>query len=293
MTETRLNNEPGQGNETPPLARKTQHNLLVFARARSYSKQHKEKFIYENTHQRSSGGSALFHIGERPCTARSHGRPPFQWPADFRGHGEKNEMQLSQGNTVTMPGKVNFDSGKARFDMNMSEAKGSAMPPQMVVQMKSMGMDTMTSINRPDLKVSYLIYPGLKAYAEMPIQDSTADKSADYKVETTEQGKETLDGHATVKNKVVVTDDQGKKHEYTVWNATDLKKFPVKIETAEEGMNMTMTFKNVKLDKPKADLFNAPSDYKKYDNVMSLMQQEMMKKMQENGGGMGMPPNHP
>ena len=95
-----------------------------------------------------------------------------------------------------------------------------------------------------------------------------------------------------MKNKVIVTDDQGTNHEYTVWNATDLKKFPLKIVTAEEGMNMTMSFKNVKLDKPKAD-FNAPSDYKKYDNIMSLMQQEMMKKMQENGGGMGMPPNHP
>ena len=205
----------------------------------------------------------------------------------------ENEMQLSKGSTVTMPGKISFDSGKARFDMNMSEAKGSAMPPQMIAQMKSMGMDTMTSINRPDLKVSYIVYPGLKAYAEMPIQDSDAGKSKEsFKVETTEQGKETLDGHPTVKNKVIVTDDQGTNHEYTVWNATDLKKFPLKIVTAEEGMNMTMSFKNVKLDKPKAD-FNAPSDYKKYDNIMSLMQQEMMKKMQENGGGMGMPPNHP
>jgi len=34
-----------------------------------------------------------------------------------------------------------------------------------------------------------------------------------------------------VKNKVIVTDDKGDKHESTVWNATDLKNFPVKIET--------------------------------------------------------------
>ena len=34
--------------------------------------------------------------------------------------------------------------------------------------MKSMGMDTMISISRPDLKLMYLVYPGLNSYAEMP-----------------------------------------------------------------------------------------------------------------------------
>ena len=45
---------------------------------------------------------------------------------------------------------------------------------------------------------------------------------------------------------------------------------------------MTMSFTEVKLAKPEAKLFEAPSDLKRYDNMMTLMQEEMMKKM---GGG--------
>ena len=66
----------------------------------------------------------------------------------------------------------------------------------------------------------------------LPNADS-APTNGDYKVETTEIGKETLDGHPCVKNKYVVTDNEGVKHESTVWNATDLKNFPVKIQTTE------------------------------------------------------------
>jgi hypothetical protein len=186
---------------------------------------------------------------------------------------------------MTMIGKMSCDAGKSRFEMNMGEA---GAPPAQAAQMKAMGMDKMVMISRPDKKVSYLVYPGLQAYAEMAIPNPDAAKPAsDYKVETTELGKETVDGHPCVKNKVVVTDDQGKKFESTVWNATDLKKFPIKVETTQEGHKMTMLFKDVKLSKPDAAQFEPPSDMKKYDSMMSLMQQEMMKRM---GGAGGMPP---
>ena len=133
-----------------------------------------------------------------------------------------------------------------------------------------------------------MIYLGLQAYTEMPIQDPDAVKpESDFKTDVTDLGKETVDGRACVKNKIIVTDKEWKKHEATVWNVTDLKKFPVKIETTEQGQAVTMLFKDVKLSKPEANLFDPPSDLKYY-SMMSLMQQEMMKRM---GGGMGMPPH--
>lgn len=192
--------------------------------------------------------------------------------------------------TMTMPGKLAFDGGKSRFEMDMGTAKGGQMSPVMVQHMKAMGMDKTTMISLPDKKLSYLIYPGLSAYVETPLQDPEAAKSAsDFKMDTTEMGKETVDGHPCMKNKVVVTDDQGNKHESTVWNATDLKSFPVKIETSEQGHTMTMRFTNIKLGKPDDAVFDPPSDFKKYDSAQALMQQEMMKRM----GGMNVPPGHP
>lgn len=192
------------------------------------------------------------------------------------------------GENITMPGKFNFDTGKSRFEMNMSEMQGSQMPPGAVQQMKAMGMDTMISISRPDLKLAYVVYPGLNSYAEMALPESSGSTNPDdYKVETTELGKETVDGHDCVKNKIVITDKDGNKHESTVWNATDLKKFPVKIETNGGGRSVTMRYKEVSFTKPAAGLFNPPSGFTKYDNVQTMMQTEMMKKM---GGGLGQPP---
>lgn len=201
------------------------------------------------------------------------------------------EIQAKDGRAgdTTIPGKLSFDEGKSRFEMDMTQMKNSKMPPEAVAQMKAMGMDTMVVVSRPDAKTSYMIYPGLNAYAEMPLKEAdTTEAVSKFKSEAKELGKETIDGHPCVKNKVVVTDDKEKQHEFTVWNATDLKSFPVKIEMNEGKTAMTMLFKEVKLTKPEGKLFEAPKDLKRYDNVMALMQEEMMKKM--GGGGFGAPP---
>jgi hypothetical protein len=201
------------------------------------------------------------------------------------------EVQIAaSGQNMTLPGKIFVDSGKSRFESNLGDIKGGNIPQGSIEHMKTMGMDKSVTISRPDKKISYIVYPGLSAYAEMPMQDPDATKpESAFKSETTELGKETVDGHPCIKNKVVITDDEGKKHEATVWNATDLKKFPVKIELAEQGHPTTMLFKEVKLAKPDAALFEAPADFKKYDNMQQMMQAEMMKRM----GGMQLPPGHP
>jgi hypothetical protein len=179
---------------------------------------------------------------------------------------------------VTVPGKVYYLEGKARFEMDLAETKSPALPPGAAAQMKTMGMDKMIVISRPEKKISYMIYPGLQAYVEMPVQDSDVDKpDSDFKIEQTELAKEKLDGHDCVKNKTVVTDKDGTKHESTVWNATDLNKFPIKIEQTEDGNLSSMAFRDVKLSKPEAKQFDTPTDCKKYENIMAVMQ-EVMKR---------------
>jgi hypothetical protein len=192
-----------------------------------------------------------------------------------------------RGGTMTMPGKITFDSGKSRFEMDMTQAKGGPMPPDAAAQMKAMGMDRTVMIGRPDKKAAYMVFPGMQSYVENPLTDSeTATAPADFKVETTELGKETVDGHPCVKNKVIVTDKDGTPHESTVWNATDLKDFPVKIQTSEQGREMTMLYKDVANSKPDASVFEPPSGYTKYDSMPAMMQAIMMKRI---GGGGGMP----
>jgi hypothetical protein len=179
------------------------------------------------------------------------------------------EMQVSDksGKPMTMPGKLSFDTGKSRFEISTNQ---------------------MVTIARPDKKIAYLVYPGLRSYAEIPLSNAdSAPTKRDYKMEITEIGADIVDGHPCVKNKYIVTDNEGVKHESTVWNATDLKKFPVKIETVEQGDNVSMLFQNVSLAKPAASLFDPPADFKKYDTAQQ-MQQEMMKRL---GGDPGMTPH--
>jgi hypothetical protein len=190
------------------------------------------------------------------------------------------------GDNVTIPGKISFLEGKSRTELDMSKAMGPNVPPEALAQMKAMGMDAIVIIAQPEKKLSYTAFPGMKAYFETAIADTeTTQATSKYKVQTTELGKETVDGHPCIKNQVVVTDDQGTNHVSTVWNATDLKKFPVKIESTEQGQPATMLFKDIKLAKPDAALFAPPTDFQRYNDYTSLLMQEMMKRQ----GGFSVP----
>ena len=232
---------------------------------------------------------AFLSLGLATAAAQSGG-PSFGGATaklfgDHQAFSATMEMETGDpvsGQAVTMPGKLSFDAGKSRFEMNMAEMKSAAMTPEAVAQMKAMGMDLMVSITRPDKKTVCLIYPGMQSYVENPLPEKTdAMTDDDFKMETTGLGAETVDGHDCIKNKVVVTDKDGKKHESTVWNATDLEKFPVKIESAEGGHKAVMHFKNVSFKKPAASAFEVPADFKKHASMQAMIQEVMMKKMGE------------
>lgn len=194
--------------------------------------------------------------------------PDFTATMDFH-------FTRSSGTEITMSGKIAHVENKSRFEMDLANMQGGAMPPQALARMKQMGMDSMITINRLDKKLSYIIYPNMKAYTETPLSDNDAS-SADYKVETTKVGSETIDGHDCDKNNVVVTGPDGVQHKSVVWNASDLKKFPIQIQTTtENGDVIVMHFKDIKLDKSDAAQFDPPADFTKYDSMMNLMMSRM------------------
>lgn len=179
---------------------------------------------------------------------------------------------------MTMPGKIAFLDGKTRFEISLDKVKGGKLHPQTSAQFKALGMDVVISITRPDKKITLQVYPGLRAYIETPTYDPADDKaSSDFKIETTEIGKETFDSHPCVRNKAVVTDPDGAKHEAYLWNATDLNNFPIKIQQSEKDVGVTMLFKEVSLTKPESSLFDPPSGFTKYNDMPAMMQDKVMK----------------
>jgi len=200
---------------------------------------------------------------------------------------EMHTTASASGGEVTVPGKLTFSEGSSRFEMDMTEIKGLQLKAQDAARMKQMGMANMIAITSREKKVSWVVYPGLQAYMEKPMPEAnTTSSPSDYTVAETEMGKETVDGRDCVKKKVVVTNKEGKAHESLVWKSSEQKSFPVKIEATEGSSTVTMIFKDVKFDKPEASQFAPPAEFTKYNDMQSMMMQEMMKRR---GGGRALP----
>ncbi|MFM8470829.1 MAG: hypothetical protein ACKODH_12850 [Limisphaerales bacterium] len=193
--------------------------------------------------------------------------------------GTKSE----RGDTVLLPGKLAFSDGQSRLELDLAKVEAGRLPPVVMESLKAAGMGQLVILTRPDKKLTYLVYPGMQAYAETPLrEEQTAEAIKALKLETTRVGEESLAGHPCVKNRVVVTDAQGKTQEGTTWNATDLRDFPIAIETTDKGTQVTLFFSNVRFGAPPSTTFELPRDLRKYADTREMMREAMMKLL---GGG--------
>ena len=207
---------------------------------------------------------------------------------DITAFSAKADMQVldkEQKEKITAPMDFALLDKKVRVELDMTRMKNKDLPPTALAGMKQMGMDRVITISPPDQKTTCIIFPGLEAYFNLTVpQDDVATFEKDSKVTKTALGKETINGHPCVKNQVVITDDKGEKHEATVWSATDLKDFPVRILSKEKDDTIIMNFKDIKLAKPDAKLFEKPAGYTEYPSKEAMMQAVMMKMMQSGAG---------
>ncbi len=132
----------------------------------------------------------------------------------FTAKAEMRVLDKSQKETTSLPMGFFMLDGKIRMEMDMSRLKSSELPPTALASLKQMKLDQIVTISRPDKKSTLAIYPLLQAYVDKPMgKDEAAAVEKIYKLDKAKLGRETIDGHACDKNKVVLTDDQGKKQE--------------------------------------------------------------------------------
>ncbi len=191
------------------------------------------------------------------------------------------DMQITDNSKDKM--EVTFalalDKDKVRFEVDLANAKGSMISPEVVAQMKAVGMDRAISIMRLDKKRLYVIYPGLKAYADVVMPDESVQSlTKNLKMQKEPQGKETVASHPCTKTLITLTDDKGGKERITAWEANDLKAFPVQAQLFEAGQNIVIKLRDVKLTRPDAKVFEPPTGFKKYDDMQSLMAQAVAGK---------------
>jgi hypothetical protein len=196
----------------------------------------------------------------------------------FSAKSEVHVFDKDKKESAVLTMDVAMLNGNMRNDVDMANIKSKDLPAQAIAQMKAAGMDRVVSIVRKDTKMMYVIYPNMKASAKMALsKEQSAELDKDLKMQKTPVGQETIDGHPCQKNKVVFTDSKGQKKDALVWSATDLKDFPLRVETKEQDTTVQMNFKQVQLVKPDANLFESPKGFKEYDSIMALQMAAMQK----------------
>lgn len=179
----------------------------------------------------------------------------------FTAQAEIRVMNSNHVVWLQMPSAFASADTKLRLDVDVKLIKSSSIPAAMIGMAQQAGKDRVTSVIRPDKKVTYIIYPNSKSYSMLPLSASEAEV-ANQKLEKKELGKETIDKHPCVKNLATVKTSRGAVVlQATTWNATDMNGFPVQIEMKENGFSTVMHFMNVNLVKPDSRLFDIPAGY--------------------------------
>jgi hypothetical protein len=194
----------------------------------------------------------------------------------FTATAEIKVLDKAGKETTRMPMNWLMLDGKSRLEMDMNQVQSSLVPAAALGELKQAGLDNLVSVKRPDKRTQLLIYKNAKSYTEQTLTaDEIADLDKNYKIDKTKIGKETINGHPCEKSKVVLTPDKGEKTEIIVWNATDLKGFPMQMRILDPDSAVVVTFKDVKLVKPEPGLFEPPVDLTKFDSTEKLIMSRM------------------
>lgn len=240
-----------------------------------------------NTFTAAGQGGPFMGIGSGP-RFDGHMAKLFGEHRQFSCGLEVEAKPADRPDGIAMPGRLSYADGKSRLEMDLTKLKGAMMPPAMLDQLKALGMAELAIITRPADGTSVLVYPGLKSYA--PVGNGSKPAPPDkFTMATKELGRESVDGQDCAKNQVTVTGPDGKKFEATVWNASGLKGFPVRVRSEEGGVPFTIHFREIKFEAPAAALFTAPASFTKYDDAQSLMRGVLMKKLSEANGAPAQP----
>jgi hypothetical protein len=158
----------------------------------------------------------------------------------------------------------------------------------------SPGMPAFVMIRRPDQDTIYDYWPGeTNILVEQSFRSTRAhEASSNLSVkEKSDVGQETVNGYPCIKCKVTVQ-ERNRMVEWTMWEATDLNRFPLRAEIATGNRATTVEFTNVKIGKPDPSLFEPPTGYarlgrkfKNTDEAFAFMLGRVLKTMSGAGKG--------
>lgn len=149
---------------------------------------------------------------------------------------------LEKGNTLN--GRFHYTKDKQRLEMTSPDSG-----------------DKSIIITRLDKDLAWMVMPSQRMYMEMPIAQQKPNplaEDSDKIIKREKLGKDTVDGHPCLKEKVTVKQDDGSKESMYWWLATDIG-WPIQAEAIDGSWRYT--YKDIKFGKQDRKLFEVPAGY--------------------------------
>ena len=200
----------------------------------------------------------------------------------FSAKSEVRVLDKNQKETISVMMDFAMLDKKIRMEIDAAKVKNKALPVGTIDGLQQMGLDKFVTLIRPDRKTLQVIYPKAGCYLTLPMKPEELEAAEKALVKTEVLGRETLDGHPCVKNKITITPAKGEPQTFTVWNATDLKDFPIQTLTRQDADTVITRYTNVQLLRPDAKQFEPPAGFEEFKGLAAF-QAGMMKKSL--GGG--------
>jgi hypothetical protein len=205
----------------------------------------------------------------------------FGSTAGFSAKAEVRLLDAARKETLQMQMDFAVLTNKVRAEVDMSQIKSVELSAEDLAGFKEMGMDRVITVVRPDRKSALIIYPSLRGYVEAPMAaEEAAAWARNYRVQKTRLGKEAIESRMCERSKVIVTSDDGERHDAMVWYAADLKNFPVQIQMNQPDATVTFRFREIRQVHPDAAQFEAPAGFAKHDNLEKLVRSRAPPKAQ-------------
>jgi len=193
---------------------------------------------------------------------------------EFSATGNLDMCDPSGTIRMELPMDVAATTNAFRWEVDAS--KFWPMPPEVKAMAKQMHTDKTVFLVKTDEQNVYMIYPDLQAYLQFPIPASALAEfdasSKSVQFQKTPLGREFVDGHPCIRNKVTDVEPNSPPEQGLMWNATDLQGFPIKMDLDTGRGLMKFNFQNVVVQSPNPSLFEIPVNYKLFRNSAELME---------------------
>jgi hypothetical protein len=121
----------------------------------------------------------------------------------------------------------------------------------------------------------YLLSEALQGYAPIHVAADAAGPTVNSIPRDGQQ--EDIDGHPSHRCEVTVPLTNGHSGRLTVWQADDLRHFPLRIDWVRDSDQMTLDFSNIRLEYPQQELFRPPDGFTAYADPVALMNELMIR----------------